>query len=57
MPKPGMTEYSPIPGVLKAEIFEYSPVPGVPKAEMTGSRRYWHSDDLFLITTTVVGPI
>ena len=30
-----MTEYSPVPGVVRAEMTEYSPVPGVLQPEMT----------------------
>ena len=32
---------------------EYATVPGVPKAEMTGTRRYWYSDELWLIFARV----
>ena len=37
-----------VPGVQKAEVTcqEYSPVPGVPKAETVGTPGYWYSADL-----------
>ena len=42
-----LTESSGVPRVLKAEMTESSRVPGVLKAEITGTRRYWYSDDLW----------